>query len=253
MPSVENKVTALSVAAPAYNEAADIAAVISAWLEYLKNLPGLSAFEVVICNDGSSDTTASILDGLALVNPALKVVHHKINQGAAQALVTAIRNTQYHWVLLIDSDGQYGIENLEQLIGKVENTGVDAVMGVRILKSDSLFARFGSSASGWLCNLFHGTHYRDFNCALKLVKGDLLRSLTLEAKGLNYSGETTSKLIEQGVKIGEVEVVHKPRSSGRSSAQNIRAAWHRLLFVLYMGFRQFLLRNKVIQSRLFLD
>lgn len=251
MQSTEQKtvrsVKALSIAAPAYNESQRIVEVVENWLKYLSGQSRLEAFEIVICNDGSKDETGKLLDHLAANNPNIKPVHHKTNQGAAAALTNAIRHTEYPWVLLIDSDGQYGIDNLEKFIAVLEKSGCGAVMGVRRLKHDSAFARFGSWSSGWLCNFFHGTHYRDFNCALKLVAGDLLRSLTLEAKGLNYSGETTSKLIERGITIAEVEVDHQPRSSGRSSAQNLKAAWHRLLFVLYIGMRQFLIRNQVLQ------
>ena len=116
-------------------------------------------------------------------------------------------------------------------------------------KCDSPFVRLGSWSSGALCNLFHDTHYRDFNCALKLVDGSVLRTISLEAKGLNYSGEITSKLIERGLRLLEVDVDHNPRVSGRSSARKLRAALDRLLFVLYIGFRQFLFRHDVLQRQ----
>ncbi len=111
---------------------------------------------------------------------------------------TQFTTRRHPWVLLLDSDGQYGIENIVKLISEVEtHAETKAVIGVRVHKHDSAFTQFGSAASGWLCNLFHDTHYRDFNCALKLVEGETLRSLSLEAKGLNYSGEVSSKLIER--------------------------------------------------------
>lgn len=244
----QGKVSSISVAAPAYNEGASIGGIVSDWSKYLSELEQLKDFEIVVCNDGSKDDTGSILDELSAVNPHIKPQHFSVNQGAAAALSRAISATKHDWVLLLDSDGQYGIENIKKLISEVENhSETKAVIGVRIHKHDSAFTRFGSSFSGWLCNFFHKTNYRDFNCALKLVDGDVLRSLTLEAKGLNYSGEVSSKLIERGIVFREVEVEHKPRIAGRSSSQNLRAAWHRMLFVLYLGFRQILLRQKVLQ------
>ena len=79
------------------------------------------------------------------------------------------------------------------------------------------------------------------------MKGDLLRSLRLDCKGLNYSTDVTSKLIERGVRIAEVEIAHLPRAAGSSSLRKFRGARDRFLFVLYVGFRQFLLRMRIIQ------
>ncbi|HEY9760859.1 MAG TPA: glycosyltransferase family 2 protein [Oculatellaceae cyanobacterium] len=240
----------LSVAAPAYNESEGIIAVLLEWVDYLSADSSLDDFEIVICNDGSKDNTGALLEEFAKSHPQLRPVHHKQNVGAAAALATAIENTRFPWVLLTDSDGQYGIDTTPALMRAIESAKARAAIGVRVKKHDSLFARFGSSASGSLCNALHHTHYRDFNCALKLVDGEILRRVNMEARGLNYSAEITSKLIELGVEMEEVEVVHQPRVAGRSSAQNMRAAWHRLLFVAYMGLRQFLLEQKVIQNRI---
>jgi len=236
----------LSVAAPAYNEAEGIAQIVSRWREVLHEHHSLQAFELVICNDGSKDKTGEVLRNLSARIPELRVVEHAVNRGAGAALTTAIQATRFDWVFLIDSDGQFPIEALPAFAEQIAR-GAVAVIGVRTAKHDSLFARFGSWSSGRLCNWFHGTDYRDFNCALKLVRGDLLRSLHLEAAGLNYSAEVTSKLLERGVVLAEVEVEHLSRQHGTSSMRMIRGAFHRALFVSYIGLRQFLLRNKILQ------
>src|SRR5690349_8059314 len=66
----------LSIACPAYNEAAGIREVVEHWMEFLPTIPDLADFEVVVCNDGSRDDTGAILDALALRYPSLKPVHH---------------------------------------------------------------------------------------------------------------------------------------------------------------------------------
>jgi len=79
------------------------------------------------------------------------------------------------------------------------------------------------------------------------VQGPLLRSLVLEAKGLNYSTEITSRLLERGIGLHEIEIEHAARAWGRSSARSMRSVVHRALFVLYLGLRQLLLRWGVLQ------
>ena len=73
------------------------------------------------------------------------------------------------------------------------------------------------------------------------------RGLHLEAKGLNYSGEVMSKLLERGVRLSEVEVTHSKRTHGVSSAKALKGARDRFLFVMYIGLRQLLLRTHVLQ------
>jgi len=239
----------LSVAAPAYNEAEGITAVLDGWLEYLRRSDLIERFEIVVCNDGSRDETGALLDSKARHSAEVRPVQLDRNRGAAIALSTAIRHTRGDWVLLIDSDGQFPISNLEALVSAVTPSDRLAAIGVRPVKKDGAFARFGSCASGALCNRFHGTRYRDFNSALKLVHGPLLRSLNLEARGLNYSTEVTSKLLERGISLAETEIVHLPRERGKSSLKAVRGAFDRLLFVAYIGFRQLLLRLRILEVR----
>jgi glycosyltransferase involved in cell wall biosynthesis len=240
-------VRSISIAAPAYNEAEGIVPVLESWLKVLDGLTDLVDYEIVICNDGSKDATGQLLSDLSMKNPHVKFVNHAVNRGGGVAIATAIQKTRFDWVLLTDSDGQYDLSSLPEFIRQVEECKVRAATGVRAKKRDTLFNQLGSRASGFVCNLFHGTNYRDFNCSLKLIDGFVLRSLCLEAKGLNYSTEISSKLIERGERMAEVVVEHRPRTTGRSSAQNVKAAWERFLFVYYIGVRQFLLRNKVIR------
>ena len=239
----------ISIAAPAYNEGENIYSVVESWTRYLRVHFQPDAYEIVVCDDGSQDDTGQLLDELAREFPAVRRCRHEANQGAAAALTTAIQHTTKEWVLLIDTDGQYPIENLDAFLSELKETPEPAYIGFRLCKIDSMFARFGSWASGWCCNFFHGTRYRDFNCAWKLVEGRLLRDLCLEARGLNYSLEITSKILERGVVMKEIEVVHLPRAGGRSTRTLLRASLHRLLFVGYLGFRQFLFWTGTLQRR----
>ncbi|HEX4635440.1 MAG TPA: glycosyltransferase family 2 protein [Rhizomicrobium sp.] len=238
----------LSVAAPAYNEAAGIETVIANWQGFLSVQPDLSSYEIVICDDGSTDGTGDILDRLTLSCPQLRPLHFAKNQGAAAALNAAIAATKGEWVLLIDSDGQFAIENLPDMLGAVRRSGAKAAIGIR-RKKDSAFAQFGSRASGLVCNLVHGSRMRDFNSAFKLVWGPTLRGLGLEAKGMNYSTEVTSRLLERGIVPVEVAIEHRPRMAGTSHMKLLRGALHRFLFVCYVALRQLLLRLGILTRR----
>ena len=138
----------LSVAAPAYNEAEGIEAVVTEWHTFLSTCDDVAEFEIVICNDGSKDRTGEILDRLTLPFPNLRPLHFAQNQGAAAALNHAIAATHGDWVLLLDSDGQFPIENLTDMLAAVRRSNAKAAIGIR-QKKDVPFARFGSWPAGW--------------------------------------------------------------------------------------------------------
>lgn len=236
----------LSVAAPAYDEAAGIRAAVTGWADFLRGHPGIDEWEIVVCDDGSRDGTGAILRDLAAGIPELRVVGWAENRGAGAAIAEAVRRTSLDWVLLIDSDGQFPIANLDALLA-ARARGGRAFSGARAHKADSAAYRFGSWASGLVCNLLHGSRIRDFNSVLKLVEGPLFRSLPLESEGMNCSTEITARVLELGVPWVEVPVTHVPRPAGARSWRFVRGASHRLLFVLYLGARQFLLRRRVLR------
>ncbi|CAN1495683.1 dolichyl-phosphate beta-glucosyltransferase [Rhabdaerophilaceae bacterium] len=237
----------VSLAAPAYNEGEGIADVVAVWDGYLAKNARLDDYEIVVCNDGSKDKTGAILDELVSRFPKLKPVHFTVNQGAAAALTNAIANTTMDWVLLIDSDGQFPIENLDRALDAVEQQAARAVIGIRAKKQDSLFARFGTWSSAVICNVMFGVKLKDFNSAFKLIQGSLVRALVLEAKGLNYSTEVTAKVLERQVPFVEIDISHRAREKGQSSMKLFRGAAHRLLFVIYLGLRQILFRFSILQ------
>lgn len=245
-------IRSISVAAPAYNEGEGIGAIVEHWAAFLDAHFAPDTYEIVVCNDGSQDDTAAALEAVAQRYRGIKVCSHAVNQGAAASVATAIRHTSKDWVLLLDADGQFPIENLGRFRDALVESPVPALIGFRPKKEDSIFARAGSWASGWVCNLAHGTRYRDFNCALKLVEGRLLRDLCLEAKGLNYSTELSSKILERGVEMREVPILHQPRRRGRSSRSLVKGSVHRFLFVAYVLLRQFLFRFHILHRRSYL-
>jgi hypothetical protein len=131
------------------------------------------------------------------------------------------------------------------MVAALRQSGGLAAIGIRH-KKDVAFARFGSWASGVLCNMAHGSRLKDFNSAFKLVSGPLLRGLGLEAKGMNYSTEVTSRLLECGIVPVEVMIEHRPRVTGVSSMKLARGARDRFLFVLYIILRQVLLKRGIL-------
>ncbi|MCK2216979.1 glycosyltransferase family 2 protein [Actinomadura sp. ATCC 31491] len=238
----------ISVAAPAYNEADNIAAAVTEWREYLERHPAVGAWEIVVCDDGSADGTGRILRELQAGCPQLTVVTFERNRGAGAAIAAAIAATRLEWVVLLDSDGQFPIANLDRFLDRIAAGGTLALSGARIRKADSLAYRWGSAASGAVSNRLHGTRYRDFNSIFKVVHGPLFRALPLESAGMNCSTEITARVAELGHTWVELPIEHRERGGGSRGWRFWRGARDRALFVGYLGLRHWLLRRGVLRA-----
>ena len=238
----------ISVAAPAYNEAENIAAAVTEWRTYLDSHPAVGRWEIVVCDDGSADDTGAILSRLRADCPELVIVQFGHNRGAGAAIAAAIAHTRLDWVVLLDSDGQFPIANLDRFLGRVRAGDGVAFSGARIRKADSLRYRWGSSMSGRVSNFLLGTRYRDFNSIFKVVRGPLLRALPLESGGMNCSTEITARVAEAGHAWVEIPIEHRERGGGRRGWRFWRGAWDRALFVGYLGYRRRLLRRGVLRA-----
>ncbi|GIH24579.1 dolichol-phosphate mannosyltransferase [Acrocarpospora phusangensis] len=243
-----SRTVAISIAAPAFNEAANIAAAVTEWREYLEAHPAIGAWEIVVCDDGSTDATRAILEDLLEGCPGLVVVGFHRNRGAGAAIAAAIAATRLDWVVLLDSDGQFPIANLDSFLGPLRDGAGSAFSGARIRKADGLAYRWGSAASGAVSNVLHGTRYRDFNSIFKVVYGPLFRALPLESGGMNCSTEITARVAELGHTWVEIPIEHRERGGGRRGWRFWRGACDRALFVGYLGYRRWLLRRRVLRA-----
>ncbi|MFJ2369557.1 glycosyltransferase family 2 protein [Microbacterium sp. NPDC087665] len=243
-----NRALSLSVVSPAYNEEAALAATLEEWATYLSEHKEIDDWEIVVCDDGSSDATPAVLSVWASRYPQLTVVTHDHNRGAGVAIATAIAASRLDWVAIIDSDGQFPIANLDRFFPLMHRGSADALSGWRTKKADTLFLRLGSWSSGAVANFLHRTHYHDYNSIFKVARGPLLRSLRLESRGMNCSTELTARLGEIGAVWHEIPIEHRPRPSGTRGWRVWKGARDRALFVGYLGYRRLLLKLGVLRS-----
>jgi len=239
----------LSLAAPAYNEESCIREILLDWIKYLQVNNIASSWEINICNDGSTDKTLKILNEIKNQFPGyINILNFEKNQGAAAALSEAIMSSKFEWTLLLDSDGQFPIQNIKKFMNVDDYSKEVGFKGQRVVKKDDLFMRFGSFISGRILNLIYTNSYSDFNSAFMLIRTDVLQSIRLEAKGLNYSTDITGKLAEKNIFLREIRIEQREREESVSTKKALRSAIHRFLFVLYLMCRKLLLNLGVLRN-----
>ncbi len=234
----------LSIAAPCFNEAEGIEAVVAEWHGILDACPQRT--EIVLCNDGSTDGTREVLESLAAANPRLRVVHFDTNGGYGRALSAAIDATRGRYVATIDSDGQFDVADAVTLAQRLEHEGLAAITGYRRKKQDSVFRVLADRGLNLIVRSMFGVALRDTNCALKVAQGDVLRGLRIEARGYPTPTEICVRLAALGHALGEAPVAHRERAAGASKLHPFRTAWSMWRFLLYLRRRLKLHSDRII-------
>lgn len=127
----------LSVVTPCFNEAESLPSFLSDLRENLESL-GLS-YEVVVVDDGSSDSSWDILRDLAW--PQLRGIRLLANRGHQVALDAGLKAACGEFVVTMDSDGQHPPAVIAQLLDSAVSQGVDVVYAVRSDRSDDGWAK----------------------------------------------------------------------------------------------------------------
>ena len=208
----------LSLVLPAHNEEDNIRMVVEQALDILPLYT--DTFEIIPVNDGSTDTTATILQRLAAENERVRPVSYKTNKGYGGALVSGFETTRYDYVMFMDADRQFDIADIASLAPFVGR--FDIVAGFRMERSDPLIRRINAEVFNVAVRILFGVHLRDLDCAFKIFRGDQLRSLDLISNGALINCEMQAKLRRQGATLQQVGVRHYPRVAGHPTGGSLK-------------------------------
>jgi dolichol-phosphate mannosyltransferase len=202
----------LSLVIPAYNEAAGIAAAIAEADDALAALT--TTYEVLIVDDGSSDTTFAAASEAARERPNVRVLQHTTNRGYGAALRTGFEAARCDLVAFTDADCQFHLADLQRLLPLTDKHPV--VVGYRIDRQDPWLRRFYSWGYNVLTRTLLGTRVRDVDCALKVFCRRELCELLPESRGFFVNTEMLTRARQADLAVAEVGVRHRPRLRGSS-------------------------------------
>lgn len=209
-PESKRGALAVSVVVPVHNESDNIPVLVQ---EIAAALAGRS-FEAIFVNDGSSDSTETVLRRLAAAHPWLRQIKHTQSAGQSAAIRTGVRAARAPVIVTLDGDGQNDPAFLPVLVDTLLESGpeVGLVQGQRN-KRRGAFKQFQSRiANGVRSAVLHdGT--RDTGCGLKAMRRDLYLSLPYFDALHRF---TPALVRREGYQIRYVDVLDRPRGHGKS-------------------------------------
>lgn len=172
-------------------------------------------YEVLVVNDGSTDSSGDVLEKLTHEYKNLRIIHHKKNFGYGAALITGFSNAKKEWVFYTDGDGQYEPEELLLLIKKIK-PHIYVVNGYKLTRNDPLLRQLIGDLYNFFLHVIFPLPIRDVDCDFRLIRRSVLQKINLEFTSGAVCLELIVKLQEAGARFAQVGVHHYKRIYGES-------------------------------------
>lgn len=214
----------LSIIIPAKNEAVSLVLL----LPKLKQL--YPDAEIIVVNDGSTDTTRAIAEA----NGAQVLSHvHSLGNGAA--IKTGARYAEGERLLFMDADGQHRPEDIAALLAKMDE-GYEMVVGARHYNSHaSTGRRWANTLYNRMASLMTGQRIEDLTSGFRVARARHFRKfLYLLPNGFSYPTTSTMAFMRSGFPVGYVPIQAQQRQ-GKSHIRILHDGFRFLLIILKIG------------------
>jgi glycosyltransferase involved in cell wall biosynthesis len=172
-------------------------------------------YEIIVVDDGSTDTSLEVLRRLRAEVPQLRIVEHERNSGYGAALVSGFSAATRDYVFYTDGDGQYDPAEIELLAAEMK-PGVDVVNGYKRSREDAWYRKLVGGIYQSSARIMFSLPIRDVDCDFRLLRREALRDIELESSDGAICVEMVRKLSDSGQVMTEVPVTHFPRAYGSS-------------------------------------
>lgn len=202
----------ISLVIPLLNEEESLTELYD-WIIRVVNEKGLS-YEIIFVDDGSTDKSWQIIEGLSAKDEHVKGLKFRRNFGKSAALDAGFKQADGDVVITMDADLQDSPEEIPALYDMVRKQGFHLVSGWKKQRYDPISKTIPSKFFNWTTRVMSGIHLHDFNCGLKAYDYNLVKSISLYGEMHRYI-PVIAKRNGYG-KIGEMVVRHQSRKYGKT-------------------------------------
>jgi glycosyltransferase involved in cell wall biosynthesis len=159
-----------SIVIPAFNEGARLGKTLDQVIAFAQQQRW--RFEIVVVNDGSTDSTADLARQYSQRNPQVRLVENPGNRGKGFSVRNGMLNASGDIILFTDADLSSPISEALKLIAAIE-TGADVAIGSRWLdpslqtKRQSVLRQVLGRVYNLLMRVILGLNFKDTQCGFK--------------------------------------------------------------------------------------
>jgi glycosyltransferase involved in cell wall biosynthesis len=219
----------LSVVMPVYNERATIEQMIRRVLAVKLRI------ELIVVDDASKDGTGEILQSLQQ-ELGFKLLRQPRNAGKGAALRRGFEAVTGDIVVIQDADLEYSPEEFPDLIELICLGRADVVFGSRFLGRHRVFLLthyLGNRFLTFIANVLYNTMLTDMETCYKVMRAEVLRSMTLRSNGFGIEPELTAKIFKRGYRVYEIPITY----DGRGYEEGKKIGWRDGVVALWVLLR----------------
>lgn len=216
----------ISVVIPALNEEGNIANLVQ---ETLDVVPANTLTEIIVVDDGSTDSTPHVLAAMAQREPRLRVIRHGQRCGQSTALRTGILAARNDVIATMDGDGQNDPRDIAALLSKLAppyEAGPALVGGHRVKRKASGAKRLASRIANRVRGALLKDDSPDTGCGIKVFWRDVFLRLPFFTSVHRY---LPMLFRVYGFETAIHPVNDRPRMAGESKYTN----FGRLMIAIY--------------------
>ncbi|MBN2596593.1 MAG: glycosyltransferase family 2 protein [Marinifilaceae bacterium] len=200
----------ISVVVPLYNEEESLPELL-AWIDRVMQANSFS-YEVVLVDDGSNDTSWTVIEDLQTKYSSVKGIKFRRNYGKSAALFSGFEIVKGDVVITMDADLQDSPDEIPELYRMIKEEDFDLVSGWKQKRYDPISKTIPSKFFNRTARAMSGIKLHDFNCGLKAYKKKVVKSVEVYGEMHRYIPILAK---EAGfVKITEKVVQHQERKYG---------------------------------------
>lgn len=172
--------------------------------------------EIVAVDNGSTDDTRAILQRVATRHSNIRVMPLEANQGFGGALIQGFEQVSGPLIGFTCGDGEVDPQDLERMYHVLKTGAVDIAKGKRIFRKDGLWRRCLTFGYHLAVNILFWLRISDVNGYPVLMTRKAFQQMRLVHKDYTISVEILLWARRLGLRIAEVDVIHRVRAGGRS-------------------------------------
>ncbi|MDR2590999.1 MAG: glycosyltransferase family 2 protein [Oscillospiraceae bacterium] len=205
----------ISFIIPVFNEAESLETLCSRIIEQIKILTDknvINDYEIWFIDDGSNDTSVSVVKELIETDSKVKLISFRRNFGKATALQAGFRHSSGDYIITMDADLQDDPSDVPRMLQKLEE-GYDLISGWKKDRKDSFEKRIPSKLFNAVTSTLSGLKLHDFNCGFKAYKREVVTNIDLYGELHRYIPVLAHR---RGFRVTEIPVTHHKRKHGKS-------------------------------------
>jgi cellulose synthase/poly-beta-1,6-N-acetylglucosamine synthase-like glycosyltransferase len=204
----------ISICVPSFNEERFLKAAVEDLVMTLS--PAVQRLEVIIVDDGSTDSTPQLAEQLARTYSQVKVIHHQRNSGIGVCYRDALAMARGEYFTWFPGDHENSAKQFIQCLPYLRDRTIATCHHQR---QDPRLAmrRYLSRSYTWILNKYFHLNLKYYN-GLTIFPVSLLRSSPLVADGFALAAESLIRAIQSGYQVVELPAPLKNLPRGDSKA-----------------------------------